>query len=173
MTAVLHGLTRVFAHGRGFTEAVPVASPAAGADFTYEVGSRYVERPVALCFNLVTSAVVASRQVVVSIRDENSISLAKIPAGGTQAASLTRTYSYFDRMGQAQAVASNTFLAPLPGIFMLPGWEIDVAVSSIDVGDQISNVRLLLERFDTGPEGYPLGMLELTPEQATAERLGD
>ena len=38
MTPVLHGLTSEFAHGRAFSEVVPLDSPAVATGFTYTVG---------------------------------------------------------------------------------------------------------------------------------------
>lgn len=173
MTSVLHGLTRGFAHGRAFTEVLPLANPAPGTELEYNPGGRYQERLVAVTFDLVTSATVASRQVNLIYRDAGAIAMAKIPAGGTQAASLTRTYCFLPEINAPLAVASSTFLAPLPGLWLQAGYDVFVQVVSIDATDQISNARFTVERFDTGPEGYPIGMVEETRAQATAERLGD
>jgi len=54
MPPVLHGLTSEFAHGRAFSEVVAVTNPAAGAGFTYTVGSAYWERIAAVSFTLVS-----------------------------------------------------------------------------------------------------------------------
>jgi hypothetical protein len=41
---------------------------------------------------------------------------------------------------------------------MEPDWSWVVTVASIDSGDQISNIRIVSQRFVTGDAGYLLGV---------------
>lgn len=170
---VLHGLVRPFAHGRAFSEALPVANPAVGGGFTYTCPSKYWQRLAALAFTLVTDGNAANRQVTLSVVDQDSVVLAKVAAGGTQAASLTRIYSFLPQYNAAPALAVDTFTVPLPDLFLRPQWKVIVAVGAGQVGDQISALRVIPENFDTGPEGYPIGMVEESRAASLVETLGN
>ncbi len=170
---VLHGLTSEFAHGRAFSEVVPVANPAAGGGFTYTVSGNYWERLAALSFTLVTDGNAANRQVLVALQDGSSTNIASTASGGTQAATLTRLYSFVPNQGTAPALIGTTFLAPLPVLFLQPGFKVVVSITSVQVGDQISAIRVYREAFDTGPEGYPIGMVGENMYEAAYEQLGN
>jgi hypothetical protein len=62
---------------------------------------------------------------------------------------------------------------PVPSIFLQPEFSLVVSIGAVQVGDQVSAIRLYLERFDTGPEGYPTGMLEENMYVQEYERLGN
>jgi len=170
---VLHGLTSEFAHGRAFSEVVPVANPAAGGGFTYTVGGSYWERLAALSFTIVTDSNAANRQVLVAFQDGSGANIASTASGGTQAASLTRLYSFVPNQGTAPALIGTTFLAPLPVLFLQPGFKVVVSIVSVQAGDQVSAIRVYREAFDTGPEGYPLGMVEENMYVGEYERLSN
>ena len=85
MPSVLHGLTSEFAHGRAFSEVVPIANPAVASGFTYTVGGNYWERIVALSFTIVTDNNAANRQVLVAFKDGTGTNIASTASGGTQA----------------------------------------------------------------------------------------
>lgn len=173
MPPVLHGLTSEFAHGRAFSEVVPVANPAAGGGFTYTISGNYWERIASLSFTLVTDSNVANRQVLVAMKDGSAANLASTASGGTQAASLTRLYSFVPNQGTAPALIGTTFLAPLPVLFLQPEFTVVVSITSVQVGDQISAIRVYREAFDTGPQGYPLGLVAENMYVSEYERLGD
>lgn len=170
---VLHGLTSEFAHGRAFSEVVTVADPAAGVGLTYTVGSKYYERIASLSFTLVSDGNAANRQVAVTINAVTYGVIATVAAGGVQAASLTRTYTFLKGFTSSNAVAGSAFVAPFPDIFLQPEWTVVVGIGSVQVGDQISLVRLLVERFDTGPAGFPIGMVNESPLVDQLERLSE
>jgi len=173
MPPVLHGLTSEFAHGRAFSEVVAVTNPAAGAGFTYTVGSAYWERIAAVSFTLVSDGNAANRQVLLAFKDGSGANIASTASGGTQAASLTRLYSFVPNQGTAPALIGTTFLAPLPVLFLQPGFSMVVSITSVQAGDQLSAIRVYREAFDTGPQGYPVGMLEENMYVGAFERLGD
>lgn len=173
MGPVLHGLTSEFAHGRAFSEVVPVANPAAGAGFTYTVSGSYWERLAALAFTLVTDGNAANRQVLVTVKDGSGAMLGAVSSGGTQAASLTRLYSFLPNVNSAQTVVNTTFISPLPLMFLQPEFTVVVSIASVQAGDQVSAIRVYREAFDTGPEGYPLGMVEENMYVGEYERIGN
>jgi hypothetical protein len=152
---------------------VPVANPAAGAGFTYTIGGNYWERIAALSFTIVTDGNAANRQVLLAFKDGSGANIASTASGGTQAATLTRLYSFVPNQGTAPALIGTTFLAPLPVLFLQPGFTVVMSITSVQAGDQVSAIRVYREAFDTGPEGYPLGMLEENMYVGEYERIGN
>lgn len=169
----LHGLTSEFAHGRAFSEVVPVANPAAGVGFTYKVGGSYWERLAALSFVFTTNGNAANRAVTLSVKDGSSAVLVAVPGAAVQIASKVYTYSFWGDQTPVNDTVNLVNSQPIPRIFLQPGFTVVVAVGAIDAGDQISEIRVYREAFDTGPEGYPIGMLAENMYTGEYERLGD
>jgi hypothetical protein len=98
----------------------------------------------AVAFRLVTSAVVATRTPRVTLADGTGVLLAASVAGVTSAASLTTDYTFavggLPWAGASGAVASG----PLFDVIADAGDVLGITVAAIDVGDQISRVRVTL-----------------------------
>jgi hypothetical protein len=77
-----------------------------------------------------------------------------------QIASKVYTYIYAPLAPAVNDTVSLVNTQRLPTIFLQPGFTVVVAIASAQVGDQISAIRLYVERFDTGPQGFPIGMVE-------------
>jgi hypothetical protein len=157
---VLLGLTNGFSHGRGFTAPVSVATPAAGADWSYTITGSYWIRLAALSFQFVSSSATANRVPTLQILDEGGVILAAIPPAAAQTASHTYTYTFLPNVGVVGSIDANVAVAPLPSFFLRPGYKVVTVTSAIDTGDQYSNIRMIAEQIDTGPAGYPIGVFE-------------
>jgi hypothetical protein len=151
------GLTREYAHSRAFSELAALPNPAAGGGFAYRVSGLYWERLASLSFVLTTNGTAGARQVQLNVLDGDGATVAAIPAGGTQAASLARLYSWLPGMFPPAGAVVATFLSPLPDVFLQPDWTVSVTIDNVKAGDQVSAVRLYRERFSTGRAGYLLG----------------
>lgn len=160
MAQYTFGLTRLLGHGHAFTQKQGVTSPAAGAGFTYTNSGRYWELADSLSFQMVTGSNAANRQIAVTIKDGDGIALATLPAASVQTASLTWQYTFARDFTTFNTVVGLAVTAPLPALLLQPMYSVVVTVGAVDAADQISNVRLYLERFVTGAEGYLLGVLE-------------
>jgi hypothetical protein len=169
----LHGLTSEFAHGRAFSEVVPVTSPAVATGFTYTVGGNYWERLVALAFVLTSDGNAANRAVLLRVKDGSGATLIGIPTAAVQVATKVYTYSYWGQQVPATDAVGLVNAQPAPSIFLQPGFTIVVSIGAVQAGDQVSAIRLYMERFDTGPNGYPVGMLEENMYVAEYERIGN
>ncbi len=170
---VLHGLTSEFAHGRAFSEVVPVPSPPAGAGFTYTVGANYWERLAGIAFVLTSDANAANRDVVLTVNSGGGVALDKVPPAAVQVASKAYTYVYAPF---APAVNDTTALVNTqrcPTIFLQPAFTVVVSITNVQVTDAVTAIRFYVERFDTGPQGYPVGMVTESAVVSRAERLGD
>jgi len=171
--AVLHGLTSEFAHGRAFSEVVPIANPAVATGFTYTIGGNYWERLAALAFVLTTDSNSANRAVLMRIKDGTGATIATQPSAAVQVASKVYTYTYQPYATVATDTVNLVNLQPSPTCFLQPGFQVVVSIGAVQVGDQISAIRLYREAFDTGPEGYPLGMVEENMYVGEYERLSN
>jgi hypothetical protein len=154
------GLVSGFSHGRAFSEALSPASPAAGAGFTINISSRYWERFGSLAFRLVSNGNAANRQVVLTVADNDGISLAAFPAASVQVASKTYDYFFMPNLNSFNTLVGTVITSPAPSFFLQPGWSLVVAVGAMDAADQISNIRWYPERFVTGPQGYRQGAVD-------------
>lgn len=158
MDQVTLGITSYpFFHGRLQTEELHVASPAAGAGFTYTIGTNYAEAFSCLSFQLVTSSHSANRAVVLNLLDPASNVVAAIPSGSTQAASLTYTYSFVRGLGNVNAVEGLTVCSPMFPMVIQPLYQLSVTIANVDTADQVSNIYGIRDRFSTGVDGYPVG----------------
>jgi hypothetical protein len=157
---VLHGLTSEFAHGRAFSEVVPIANPAVATGFTYTVGGSYWERLAALSFVLTSDNNAANRAVLLRVKDGSGATLVAVPTAAVQVASKAYTYSYWGDQVPATDAVGLVNAQPIPRLFL-------------QAGDQVSAIRVYREAFDTGPEGYPVGMIEENLYVAEYERIGN
>lgn len=160
MTQFLLGFTRLFGHGRAFTEVLSVSKPVASAGFTYTSNGNYWELLDSLSFQIVTDANVANRQVTLTIKDGGGVALATIPAASVQAASLTYQYTFAHEFSTFNTVVGLAVTAPLPWIFLQPTYTAVVSIGAVQVTDQVSNIRIQSQRFVTGPQGYRVGMVD-------------
>lgn len=122
------------------------ANPAAGAQFSISVppANNWILR--SMRFQLITSAAVANRSVVLRIDDGNNNVFADIPAGPVQAASLNITYTLAPGL-ILQAVGAFVS-AGLPQEFRLAqSWRIRSITANMDVADQFSGIGLDTEVF--------------------------
>lgn len=160
MTQRTYGLTQLLGHGYAFTQRVVVPSPAAGAGFTYKNDGRYVELIDSLAFQIVTSSQAASRLVTLTIKDADGVVLATVPANAALTASKTGVYTFLQNFSGSTGATDGPFLSVAPLILIQPQWSVVVGIAAVDTADQLSNIRFTLERFVTGPEGYPMGAVE-------------
>jgi hypothetical protein len=139
---------------------VAVPDPAAGAGFTYTNNSAYWELVDSLAFRLVTSATSGSRAVTLSIADGGGITLCTVPVSDITAASHTAQYSYVWNFSDVLGATNGPFTSPMPRIFLQPTFTISATIAAIDTTDQVSNIRLEVQQFVTGPSGYLLGVVD-------------
>lgn len=161
MTQRTYGLTSLIGHGYAFTQRLPVASPAAGAGFTYKNDANYIELLDSLSFKIVTSSTTASRLVTLSVLDGDGVPLATVPANAALTASKTGLYTFLQNFSGSVGATDGPFLSVAPMILLQPSWSLVVAIAAVDTTDQVSNIRLTVERFVTGPQGYPMGAVEV------------
>lgn len=138
-------------------KSVQQANPAAGADFSIAVPAGKAWRIKLLHAQLNTSATVATRTVLVQIKDPGGNVVLLLAAPGGQAASLTGHYNIVaggqqGQVGQVQAIT-------MPSNLRLgPGWTISTSTSSIQAADQWSAINMAVEEVLVGPDGFVEGV---------------
>lgn len=131
----------------GWQEPVYIAQPAAGATWSHTVDGRYYQRLITARWNYLASAAVANRYVVLTLTDASGNIIIRVPtvavivAGNNLAINLwaNNTSQAADNQGEQ----FNT----IPDLLTPPGWTWTATTINEDVGDQVSNVVLLVQRF--------------------------
>jgi hypothetical protein len=134
-------------------QVVPIPAPAAGAGFSYKYGRNEFWKPRVVCFQLVTSATVASRIVYLDVIDGGGLKIGRFSSGYTQTASLTSVYTFGINMNEYGANAAASIGAPIPELWLHPGAKLSVGVTAIDTTDQLSAINLTLDQVFAG--SYP------------------
>ena len=151
-------LLQPFAYGRGYPTLKKVSDPAAGALISQPVPGSRVYRLLSVQVTLATSATVANRVPVLTFLDGDNAEWLRVPAAGSQAASLTDVWTWFAGLGTEYTSAAGGQLLPLPDLLIPSGFSLKVDVVNIDVGDQLSSGRFFWEEFPIGGQGYPVGV---------------
>lgn len=124
------------------------ASPAAGAEFTQEIDDGKWWRLLSLFVRLTTDGTAANRTLRVEYRDEASNILHVDGLAATVAASLTADYSFSVWHAVAEwEVEPDTALVPLAPMLLHPSWDFHVNVDNIQVGDTLTRIRFVVEKF--------------------------
>jgi hypothetical protein len=166
------GLTSGVSHGPAFSQLERVATPAAGAGFTYTNDGRYWERLVAVSFRLVSGSNAANRQVLLTVADGGGVALALFPSASVQTASLTWDYAFLASISNFSTVVGTSVVSPIFGGFLQPRFTVALTIGAVDAADQVSNIRVYVERFVTGDGGYQLGTIEVDDPETQSVILG-
>lgn len=155
---VAESLVQPFGYGIAFPDWLDVATPAAGVTATVTVPGEYYYRLVAARLSITTDANVANRFVSLDFVNARDITYLQNGAGLVVTASTTTQVFQWDSNRTVGEWAANTpVFAPLCPVFLPPAFKIRFNVASIQATDQISGLRLWVEKFPTGGRGYPAG----------------
>lgn len=124
------------------------ANPGAGAPLIFPLDSRWWWRFCAVRFVLTTSVAVANRFVTVDFCDPEGNAWIRNPAAAVQAASLAQEYDYSRRNVAISGLAGQPQFTDLDQTFVPGGWQLRINVGLIDVADQLSAIRLYVEKFE-------------------------
>jgi hypothetical protein len=155
---ITEGLQESFPSWVRYPDYIDVASPAAGANASFSVGGQNYLRVLAATATLTTDANAANRFLSLDYINARGVTYVRNAAGLVVTASTTNQAFHWniDR-GVAEWAANTPVLAPLLSLFLDPGMTVQFTVDNKQVGDQLSAIRLVVEKIQTGPEGYPLG----------------
>jgi hypothetical protein len=109
------------------------------------VGFWYDVRAVSL--ELATAAAVADRFARLTWRALEGVPFAQALAPFALQASKTGQVTFAVNVNPAGALNGPTIIAPMPELTLLPGWSLTVDVLAGAAGDEVSNVRVFLQRY--------------------------
>ena len=136
-----------------YHKVLPLANPAAGANFVITGPGQGGWRLISVRFTLATDANVAGREPALIFDDGTTAAFQTVVRGG-QAATTTQDYgtvpAAFDGGG---ADPFRGLPWPEKGVWLEPGWRVRSAILNIQAGDQISNIGFVVEEFPNGPRG--------------------
>lgn len=141
----------------GIQKIVPIVAPVAGADWTQKIEAGTWWRIVALHARFAASAVVANRAIRLEYQDGDSNPIWRADLADVVAANGVRVVSGALGTGAAGALAGGVSSLGLPQLWLPAGFIVKVTTGAIDVGDQWSQLRLLVSEIDRGPLGEAIG----------------
>lgn len=138
----------------GYPEFRRHTSPAAGLDFSYQLPGEFYVRLLAIHCKFVADGNAASREVVVSFEDAESLRYGLAGINTTVTASNTAYYEFSVWQPEAVATVDSSALVPMPALILSPTQKFKLHVVNIQATDQLSEVRTIWERFYTtyGPQ---------------------
>jgi hypothetical protein len=141
--------------GSGILRPQAIATPAAGGGFTVVVPGNETWLVELLGFQLVTAAGGSARTVFVDYQDPQGNVYARTPGAGTQAGSLTDTYSFGAALNGVAVNTGDRHATSLPHALLLSQWKLVVGLDNAAGADQISAIFLRPRAYPTGPDFYP------------------
>ena len=120
------------------------------SDKTFTVPSNQIWHVQFVHIQLATTATVGNRQMDIAVRDDSNAIILLLPAGTTQAASLTRYYAYFPTAPLATSFISSRLVVPLPPLLFLPaGYNLRVHDNGdVDLAADDMTVQIMNNRYD-------------------------
>jgi hypothetical protein len=147
---------------------VPIASPAAGADWSVTVPGESTWALASVSATLVTSAVAGARAPIFTVTDGSSV-LWRVAPGTTQATALTVTYSWLPEMGAPDTtITGGQLQVALPPTYLQPGNVFRVATALLDVGDQWSAIVVQAYEVFNGHVERERGLADSIRDEAEA-----
>lgn len=132
-------------------QVIQVQKPAAGAEFTHVFAGEFVRRIIAVSARLVTSAVVANRQMRLDVNAPEGRVLS-VPMVANATATLTTELTWAEGITPPNtALYDGVLVAGFPDLIIPPGWSLSTVTAAIDVGDQYSNVFIVCESWEAIP----------------------
>lgn len=165
---VTEGLVESFGHGLAYPDWIDVATPAAGATASVVVDGKYSLRVLAATATITTDANVANRVVTLDYVNARGVTYMRNGASLLVTASTTAQAFYWSNKWSVSEWNTGTPVwVPLLDVIMPPGFTVKFNVDNIQATDAISALRLWVEKFPTGPRGYPSGAsIERLPPRA-------
>lgn len=134
-----------------YLKAHPVASPAAGAEFTISAPGQGLWRLLSIAYTLTTDATVSNRATGLLLDDGTNV-VWRSCAAQVQTASLAWTYSAFQGAGNSDNTGvSNYFPLPDSGLWIPAGWRLRSDSNNLQAADAYSAITLFVEEFPNGP----------------------
>ena len=126
--------------GQGAIRAIFWPTPAAGAEIDSGALPAGKHKIMALGFRFTTDATVANRTISMQIWEPSGGVIAQILAAGTQAASITRQYTFTIGINDTAAAAPQVSEAKMPDIMLTGTCELHTVTNGLQAGDRFTQV---------------------------------
>jgi hypothetical protein len=141
---------REFEYAGRFIELAYPNDPAAGANLTVQLDSRWINRILSARITLVTDSNAANRALTLDYLDAASNVYDSDGAGLVQTASTTQVYQFQTERTSGEWASNTLVWLPINSKQLTVGTAVRFTVSNIQVADQLSAAVLLFERYDSG-----------------------
>lgn len=131
----------------GPPEVVPLAD-LAGNGTVAHAASGFWEEVLAVSLELAAGAAVANRQVRLSWLAGEATPFAQAAAAYAVTGSHTSQVTFAAGAQVAGAQDGPTIVTPIPALWLLPGWSLELDVLAGDAGDNLTGVRLYRVRYN-------------------------
>lgn len=144
-------LASPFRYDEGWVDYLDVAQPAAGANATVQVPGQFGMRVLAARATLATDANAANRLLSLDYINANSVTRVRNCASVVWTANTTAQAFIWNHAWALSEWNTNTpVLMPVLPLLLPPGWLIRFTVDSVQVGDQLSALSLVVLKVPTG-----------------------
>jgi len=126
---------------------IDVPSPAAGANADYAVTGLFALRVLSATCRVNTDSNAANRQVSLDyLKTGGATYVRNLPATVITASTTNQDVWWGPQYGQFDVNTNTPLLVPLLPLWLPPGCEVQFTLDSIQVGDTLTNIRLVVER---------------------------
>lgn len=135
---------------QGTLDVINPASPAAGSNFSFTVGSLNVvaARLISVRATITTDANVANRYFALDFIGGRSLTMIRNAPTLLVTANTAATVFQWDiAHSLSEWNTSTPVYAPLVDTLLLPGWSIQLTIDSIQAGDTITAIAIVLEKY--------------------------
>jgi hypothetical protein len=131
----------------GIPERVLGASPAVATGFTQAIDGAFYARLVSVFCRIVADGNAANREVVLEYQDAAGNRYAVMGSAVAITAGQTRDVLFSAFQPAVVTVVDSTQLIPLQPLLLGPTDQFKITVVNVQVGDQLSRIRFVWERF--------------------------
>ena len=140
-----------YRYDEAYVDYIDVGQPSAGANAAVSVPGQYAMRVLAALATLTTSATVANRLLSLDYISANAVTRVRNPITAVQAASVTgHAYVWNSAYAAALNITNGPNVMPVSDLLVPPAWSIQFTVDSIQAGDQLSALSLVVLKVPTG-----------------------
>jgi hypothetical protein len=149
-----HYLASPYRYEEGWVDYVTVTQPAAGAAASVIVPGEYGVRVLAARATFAADANAANRLVSLDFIDANGVTRVRnCPSVVWTANTSAQAFMWSHQWTISEWNTNTPVLVPVLPLLLPPGWQVKFAVDSIQAGDQLSALSLVVEKVPTGARG--------------------
>lgn len=144
-------LASPYRYDEGWIDYIDVAQPAAGAQATFPVPGQYGVRVLAARATVATDGNAANRLVSLDYVTPNGVvRVRNTPAVVWTANTSAQAFIWNSGWNVSEWATNTPVMVPVLPLLLPPTWLIRFAIDSIQVGDQLSSLSLVVEKVPTG-----------------------